>query len=59
MGDPKETTAIPIRHKQKEGATKQPTRADRKPTLEEFVQRITPENRHGEIDWGEPVGNEY
>ena len=28
------------------------------PTLEELVQGITPENRHGEIDWGKPVGNE-
>jgi len=27
-------------------------------TLEALVSRITPENRHGEIDWGKPVGNE-
>ncbi len=27
-------------------------------TLEELVSQITPENRHGEIDWGPPVGNE-
>ena len=30
----------------------------RKPTLEELVSRITPENRHSETDWGEPVGKE-
>jgi antitoxin MazE len=27
-------------------------------TLESLVEGITPENRHGEIDWGKPVGNE-
>ena len=27
-------------------------------TLEELVSQITPENRHGEIDWGPPVGTE-
>jgi len=27
-------------------------------TLEELVARITPENRHGETDWGEAVGRE-
>ena len=27
-------------------------------TLEEFVSRITDENRHGEIDTGPSVGNE-
>jgi antitoxin MazE len=26
-----------------------------KPTLEVMVSRITPENRHSETDWGEPV----
>jgi antitoxin MazE len=30
----------------------------RKPTLKELVSRITPENRHSETDWGEPVGKE-
>lgn len=29
-----------------------------KPTLKALVEKITPENRHGEQDWGEPVGNE-
>jgi antitoxin MazE len=28
------------------------------PTLEALVEKITPENRHGEQDWGKPVGNE-
>lgn len=27
-------------------------------TLEELVARITPENKHGEIDFGPPVGKE-
>lgn len=26
--------------------------------LEELVTGITPQNRHGETDWGEPVGKE-
>lgn len=30
----------------------------RKPTLEELVARITPENRHSETDWSEPLGKE-
>ncbi len=29
------------------------------PTLEELVAQITPENRHGEIDWGPAVGREF
>jgi antitoxin MazE len=28
------------------------------PTLEELLARITPENRHEEIDFGGPVGRE-
>ncbi len=27
-------------------------------TLESLVAGITPENRHRELDWGPPVGNE-
>ncbi len=27
-------------------------------TLAELVAKITPENRHGEVDWGPPMGNE-
>ena len=27
-------------------------------SLEDLVERITPENRHAEIETGEPVGNE-
>lgn len=30
----------------------------KKPTLEELVEQITPDNRHEEIDFGEPVGKE-
>jgi antitoxin MazE len=32
--------------------------AERIPTLEELVAQITPENRHGETDWGPDVGKE-
>jgi antitoxin MazE len=28
------------------------------PTLEELLAKITPENRHGEYDWGAPEGRE-
>jgi antitoxin MazE len=27
-------------------------------TLEELVEGITPENRHGETDWGKAIGRE-
>ncbi len=30
----------------------------RRLSLEALVEKITPENRHGEQDWGKPVGNE-
>lgn len=30
----------------------------KKPTLEELLKRITPENRHAEIDFGELAGKE-
>jgi antitoxin MazE len=33
-------------------------KAKRKPTLKELVRGITAENRHGETNWGERVGNE-
>ncbi len=29
-----------------------------KVTLDELLEQITPENLHGEVDWGGPVGNE-
>jgi antitoxin MazE len=32
--------------------------ARREYTLSELVEGITPKNRHGETDWGPPVGNE-
>jgi antitoxin MazE len=32
--------------------------AERIPTLEELVAQITPENRHGEVEWGPAVGKE-
>ncbi|MBI2761560.1 MAG: AbrB/MazE/SpoVT family DNA-binding domain-containing protein [Chloroflexi bacterium] len=28
------------------------------PTLEELVDQITPDNVHGEVDWGHAVGRE-
>jgi antitoxin MazE len=33
-------------------------RNKRKYTLKELVDKITPENMHGESDWGPPVGKE-
>lgn len=27
-------------------------------SLADLVQGITPENMHGEVDWGEPIGKE-
>ena len=27
-------------------------------TLDELLAGITPENRHGELDWGNPIGQE-
>jgi antitoxin MazE len=30
----------------------------RRYTLEELLEQVTPENRHDEIDWGEPQGKE-
>jgi len=38
-------------------ATIQPNKR-KKPTLDELVAAITPENRHDEVDWGKPVGKE-
>ncbi|MGQ0686620.1 AbrB/MazE/SpoVT family DNA-binding domain-containing protein [Bradyrhizobium sp.] len=35
-----------------------PQRRRRRYTLDELVAGITSDNRHGEIDWGPPVGNE-
>jgi antitoxin MazE len=35
-----------------------PKRRKRRYTLDELVAGITPENRHEEIDWGPPSGNE-
>lgn len=31
---------------------------NKKPTLDELVAKLTPENRYPEFDWGEPMGNE-
>ena len=28
------------------------------PSLEDLVAAITAENRHGETEWGKPIGNE-
>mgnify|MGYP001948033078 CR=1 FL=1 len=30
----------------------------KKPTLEELMAKITPENQHKEVDWGKPEGAE-
>jgi antitoxin MazE len=34
-------------------------RRKRRYTLADLVEGITPENRHSEVYWGPPVGNEY
>ena len=33
-------------------------KAIERPTLDQLIDRITPENVHREINWGKPVGNE-
>ncbi len=33
-------------------------RRTREYTLDELLKQVTPENLHGETDWGPPVGNE-
>lgn len=33
-------------------------KAVEKPSLEELLEKITPENVHKEISWGKPLGNE-
>ena len=33
-------------------------KAVERPTLDELVERITPENLNKEVKWGKPVGNE-
>lgn len=32
--------------------------ATSKPTLKDLVKKITPQNRHSEVDFGKPVGKE-
>ncbi|WP_157052512.1 AbrB/MazE/SpoVT family DNA-binding domain-containing protein [Ornithinibacillus contaminans] len=34
------------------------TPVKKKPTLEELMAQITPENQHDVVDWGKPVGRE-
>ncbi len=41
-----------------DGTAVEVTISRRKLTLEELVAGITDENRHDEVDWGPPVGNE-
>ena len=33
-------------------------KAIERPTLDQLLNQITPENQHKEINWGKPVGNE-
>jgi antitoxin MazE len=35
-----------------------PNRRRRRYTLDQLVTGITPKNRHRELEWGSPVGNE-
>lgn len=38
----------------------EPSQPDEKGALlEELLRRVTPENIHGEVDTGEPVGREF
>jgi len=30
----------------------------KKPSLQELMNQITPENQHDEVDWGKPQGKE-
>lgn len=32
--------------------------SEKSATLKDLVRKITPENRHGEVRWGKPVGRE-
>jgi antitoxin component of MazEF toxin-antitoxin module len=32
---------------------------ENEPTLDELLDRITPDNLHEYVDWGPPVGNEW
>jgi antitoxin MazE len=41
-----------------DGTSVEVTVSRKKLTLEELVAGITDENRHDEVDWGPPVGNE-
>ena len=36
----------------------EPNRRRRRYTLDQLVAGITPKNRHRELEWGPPVGNE-
>jgi antitoxin MazE len=33
-------------------------RVEKKPTLKDLLAKISPENVHGEVDWGKPRGKE-
>jgi len=32
--------------------------SENKPTLDDLLEKITPENQHNEIDFGQPLGKE-
>jgi hypothetical protein len=57
-GDDVGFTLTEIKEWTKELENKMKTDNDKKPTLEELLEKCTPENRHEEIDFGEPVGKE-
>jgi antitoxin component of MazEF toxin-antitoxin module len=42
----------------KRSRAKVTSRKRRRYTLEQLIRAITEENRHGETDWGRPVGEE-
>lgn len=53
-----EQASVP-KHAGRDGpaADKADSRAPRR-SLHELLREVTEENRHGEIDWGQPVGRE-
>ena len=47
-----------VRIKEDRGAIRIVPVSKKRMSLDEMIKRITPKNRHKEIDWGKPVGKE-
>lgn len=52
---PNQTMAISL---QNDSVVLTPLRDEAEPTLDSMLKGVTPENVHGEIDWGQDVGAE-